>query len=163
MRLAVSVLLGALVRSASAGATCAAMSPTCTDSGLSFAATVGGQSAAVGNSYGCLGSVPNPAWFYLLIRTGGMIETILVGQHDVDYALWGPYTSVSAARGACGTLPVPLDCSYSAAETERPTVPSSSVAGDVYVLLFTNYADTYARTERARKIRTQTHASSVAG
>ena len=142
--LQLSVLLCALVRSASAGAACTAMEPICTDSGVTVAAQVGGSSAPTGNSYGCLGSTPNPAWYYMRIHTGGLIETLLAGSQDVDFALWGPYADVNAASGACGALPSPIDCSYSAAPTERPTVPATSSAGEVYILLFTNYANVYA-------------------
>ena len=43
--------------------------------------------------------------------------------------------------GSCGRLPAPVDCSYSTSPSERPTVPSTSAAGDYYVLLFTNFAN----------------------
>ena len=114
------------------------MQPLC--AGLSFPASVG-TTAEAGNNYGCLRSVPNPAWYFLRMATPGEMRTLLRGIADVDFALWGPYPALNDALGACGSLPAPIDCSYSAAPTETPRVPSTSQVGDYYVLLFTNFAN----------------------
>jgi hypothetical protein len=58
---------------------------------------------------------------------------------DHDYAVWGPFASVDAARATCGSLPSPTDCSYSRSATEHPGIPRV-VSGEVYVVLLTNYA-----------------------
>jgi hypothetical protein len=128
---------------------CRGMSPICSG-GASFAA-ITGTTAEGGNNYGCLSSPANPAWFYLQISVAGQIDTLLSGTNDVDYAMWGPYTSTSAARQACGSLPAPTDCSYSSSVSETPTIPSTAAVGEVYVLLFTNHANvtqsvTFSRT-----------------
>jgi hypothetical protein len=75
------------------------------------------------------------------ISVAGQMNTLLSGTNDVDYAMWGPYATASAARIACGSLPAPIDCSYSSSVSETPTIPSTAAVGEHYVLLFTNYAN----------------------
>ncbi|MBA3972288.1 MAG: hypothetical protein H0X46_09130, partial [Bacteroidetes bacterium] len=50
------------IRSFSQG-TCATAAPFCTASGTTFPASTS-TTAPVGPNYGCLGSQPNPAWYY---------------------------------------------------------------------------------------------------
>jgi len=92
-----------------------------------------------GNNYGCLSSQPNPSWYYLKIGTGGNLVIDITAGSDVDYAIWGPYADVATAVTNCGSYPAPIDCSYSIAATEQAVV-NGVVAGEVYVLLVTNYA-----------------------
>lgn len=131
-----------------------AQSPTC-----SAAEPLCAGGADVGNStnvpslgsMNCLGSTPNPVWYYSLAQTTGSI-TLTINQidvngvgRDVDYAIWGPYSSLNAATGAgCGDImdgspPTPLSCSYSASATETATF--NVVAGQYYVILMTNYSN----------------------
>jgi len=51
------------------GATCAEMEAFCSDFGASFPASIDTQ-ADPANQYGCLGTQPNPAWYYLEIGSG---------------------------------------------------------------------------------------------
>ena len=96
-------------------------------------------------SLGCLGSTPNPAWFYLEIDQAGDLS-ILIEQTgndgsalDVDYAMLGPYSSAAAAcsNPEDGCI---ASCSYSGSNTETATVTGGQ-PGEVYLLLLTNYAD----------------------
>jgi hypothetical protein len=92
------------------------MSPICTSSGFTFDASVD-TTCEVGmpcrdNAYGCLGSQPNPAWYYLRIAVPGQITTLLSGSADLDFAVWGPFGDVSTAIGNCGALTAPMDCRY---------------------------------------------------
>jgi hypothetical protein len=66
---------------------------------------------------------------------------------DVDFIVWGPYSSLAAAcaganpfPGNIGTGSSVVDCSYSPSATETATIPNAQV-GQVYVMLLTNYSD----------------------
>jgi gliding motility-associated-like protein len=148
------------------GITCAQMEPICTDAGVSFTANSGGPSASSlnpGNNYGCLSTTPNPSWFYLEIATAGNIIMSLTANSDIDFIIWGPFSSLSAAQAACGTynnivpntscttqylFGIPIGttclgegCSYDPTNQETPGIPNAQV-GQVYVMLVTNYANT---------------------
>lgn len=122
-----------------ANANCAAPAQFCPSNPVTIAA-VTGTTAQSGNDYGCLGSQPNPYWYYFTITENGSINLDLNAPSDVDFALWGPYNSTTQALNACGNYPEPIDCSYSTAGLESIDVASGS-AGKVYVLLVTNYAN----------------------
>ena len=142
---------------------CANMSGICTNTGLTFQANSGVPDASTsnpGNNYGCLFSSPNPAWYYLEISQTGSLSMTLTAAQDIDFIMWGPFPSLvnavancnsySAADivpdlpGGCGGFFGPpctqQGCSYSASNVETPSL-SNALAGDVYVLLVTNYAN----------------------
>lgn len=121
-------------------ASCSSLSPICSDACTNFLAAVSGTDAQVGNDYDCLTSQPDPAWFYIKIGTAGSIDLSLSGEDDIDFALWGPYTTLALAQGACGSYPAPIDCSFSPSATESANIPASATVGQVYVLMITNYA-----------------------
>ena len=84
-------------------------------------------------------------WMYLQIQTGGNID-ILIEQFnnagnpiDVDFALYGPYSSLAAAC-PIGPSTFQIDCSYSVAATETANIVGA-VAGQFYIMLITNYAN----------------------
>ena len=111
----------------------------------------------------CLGSDPNPTWNIIQIGNPGLIEIEIVQTDangnglDVDFVLWGPFTSVA---NACNNLdigcPSPgdcpnntsspnfypsgniVDCSYSVFSTENLTI-DNALEGEVYILLVTNF------------------------
>jgi hypothetical protein len=123
-------------------ANCAAPTKLCTDGGaVTFNAPVGGA-LPPGNNYGCLGTASSsgPSWFYIQMQNAGSVDILLTAGSDVDFALWGPYASLAAANAACGSLPGPIDCSFSASATENINIPGTATAGQIYVLLITNYA-----------------------
>lgn len=141
------------------GTTCPNMEPICTVNGVNFQANANGSGSDVtvtepGNNYDCLGYSPNPSWFYLEIATAGDIIMNLSANTDIDFVLWGPYSSLAQAQANCGNHQnvVPdvncgffgncdsYGCSYSTAATETPGIPNAQV-GQVYVLLITNYAN----------------------
>ena len=107
-------------------------------------------------SNSCLGSAPNPAWYFIEIGVAGDIiidisQTTGAGGTgtglDVDYVVWGPFPDVSSAcvdftTGNCvgdhnctGTA---VDCSYSSNPTETATIPNAQV-GEFYMFLITNF------------------------
>lgn len=117
---------------------CAGMIQFCPTNPVTIAA-VTGTTAQAGNNYGCLGSQPNPYWYYFTANAAGSLNLDLNAPSDVDFALWGPYTSTAAASAACGSYPAPIDCSYSTAGIE--SIDATATVGQVFVLLVTNYAN----------------------
>lgn len=134
------------------GANCASADPFCTGSTYTFPNNTGIPDAGGGNNYGCLGSTPNPAWYYMEVATSGPIDISISQENnsgtgiDVDFILYGPYTSIANAMSYCGNMSngttnnSVVDCSYDPAPTEEANI-ANAVAGEVYVLLLTNFAD----------------------
>ncbi|MEM6297897.1 MAG: hypothetical protein AAF740_04315 [Bacteroidota bacterium] len=132
--------------------TCHALSPLCTDAAFSFVANSttpeldAEDDINPGNSgYECLGSSPNPSWYYLEVNQAGNLVFDITAATDVDFALWGPYTSVNAAQDACGSHgdtgaggAAEVDCSFHPRANER-AIANNVQVGEVYVLLVTNY------------------------
>lgn len=130
------------------GATCAAAEPFCSGSGVTFPAGTNQPDAPAGNNYGCLGSQPNPAWYYLQIDQPGSLTINLTNSNnvDIDFILYGPFNNAGAAIGQCGNLGnggasgAIESCSYSASANETVTI-TGATPGSVYVLLITNYSN----------------------
>lgn len=122
------------------GADCSTASPFCTSVPASFPAGTN-TTAPVGPNYGCLGSQPNPAWFYLQVATTGPITLNMTNSAnlDIDFIIWGPFTSPATACSS-GLTGTDVDCSYSSSANETGVIPSAT-AGEVYVLLITNYSN----------------------
>jgi gliding motility-associated-like protein len=129
------------------GTDCANMGPICTDAGLAFTAQSGVPAASVTdptNDYGCLGSTPNPTWYFLEISTPGNIDMSLSAPSDIDFIVYGPFTDLANAQSECGNMgsatAPEVDCSFSGTNMETPSIPNALV-GEVYVMLITNYAN----------------------
>ena len=100
-------------------------------------------------SVDCLGSTPNPTWFYLNISQPGTVtlnlsQTATTGQGlDVDYIVWGPFSSLTSIPGcSSGNFPIgPVaSCSYSGNFNETATIQNAQ-AGQTYVLMVTNFSN----------------------
>ncbi len=124
-----------------ANANCSGAAPFCSDQQYSFPMNTDAPPAEVGPDYGCLGSEPNPAWYYMQIDTTGDINIYIESQEgeDVDFICYGPFISLT---GACTSLTAAntVDCSYSGSPTENCYIPSG-VSGEYYLLLLTNYSN----------------------
>lgn len=123
---------------------CNVPDPICSGSPIVFTAQANGTEASTvnpGNDYDCLYTSPNPSWYYLEISTGGNLVIDITAGSDVDFEIWGPFPNISNAISNCNSYGVPEDCSYSTSAIEQANV-SGVVAGEVYVLLVTNYANT---------------------
>ena len=124
----------------SQGNNCANADPFCTQAGASFPASVN-TTAQSGANYGCLIDQPNPAWYYLQIGTSGNITIGLTNNAgggsavDIDFALWGPFTS---ATGGCLPTANPIDCSFDPQANETVQI-NNAVVGQFYLLLITNF------------------------
>ncbi|MBI5539736.1 MAG: T9SS type A sorting domain-containing protein [Bacteroidia bacterium] len=131
--------------------------PLGTDTTFIFPLSINTGTAEVGPNYGCLTSLPNPSWYYLLVEQPGdiSIEIHTVPQQDVDFVLWGPFTSNTApclnqltaigtpvshhSSGAGGGYPDGnmIDCSSDPSWQEYAYIPNSQT-GQYYIILFTN-------------------------
>lgn len=124
--------------------TCSVPDPICSGTPIVFTAQSNGTEADVvnpGNNYDCLFTSPNPSWYYLEIATPGNLVIDITAGSDIDYAIWGPYSDLVTAIANCDLHGVPQDCSYSTAAVEQANV-TGVTAGEVYVLLVTNFANT---------------------
>ncbi|MFN3755301.1 hypothetical protein, partial [Flavobacterium sp.] len=127
----------------SQGSTCPGAQPFCAGgSALTFPNTTGVPSTG---SVSCLGTTPNPAWFYLQISIAGTLNFTISqtsnggGGIDVDFIAWGPFGAPTCA-GTDLTAANQVGCSYSTAATENFTIPNAQV-GQVYMVLLTNFAN----------------------
>jgi gliding motility-associated-like protein len=116
------------------GTNCLGATPLCSSVTTTFPATIGGTVPA-GNNYGCLGSQPNPSWFTLTIGTGGTVSINQTGPCDQDYAVWGPFNTLSAA--CTGLTAAPISCSFSTAANNAFTL--TGTPGQIFIMLLTNY------------------------
>lgn len=151
---------------------CANAAPFCSGTNYNFPNQTG-TSAPTGTNYnyGCLGSVPNPSWYYMKIGTGGTMTMTLKQTNssgtgtDVDFAMWGPFDDVPGGCAAISSHATPIQSSYSASSTETislgtsggsnsvcspmsgstsvgSTTPPAAQAGKYYIVLMTNYSNT---------------------
>lgn len=131
----------------SQGTSCAQATPFCAPPGatVTFPNSTN-NTAQTGPYYGCLGSEPNPAWFYFKTTVAGnyvfdlsQYNTSGTTLLDVDFICWGPYTDPLLA---CNNLDAAHDvsCSFSASATETCVV-NGAPAGQYYIVLITNYSN----------------------
>lgn len=146
--------------------TCETANPFCSSQSYTFPNATG-TLAPSGPNYGCLVDQPNPIWYYMEIGTSGTIqlEVSQIGESfipffppgptDVDFALWGPFSSLAAgcAEIMSGSA-APIQCSFSSNTSETigigtqggygpgQSTPPAAVAGEIYIVLLTNYEDT---------------------
>lgn len=111
----------------------------CTGTNYNFPAATG-TDAHQGPDYGCLFTQPNPVWYFLQMQTGGDLGISMANTADVDvdFILWGPFTSSNACDQLTSANEV--DCSYSGLSTEHIDI-TGAIAGQYYILLVTNYSD----------------------
>ena len=116
----------------------------CNSLGIPFSNTI---SAASTGSAGCLGSTPNPTWFYLPISTSGNINLVITQGNnapsynnlDVDYVVYGPFTSGTSSCNLVSTANI-ISCSFSASPTEYPYIQNAQ-AGQYYLMMVTNFSN----------------------
>jgi len=125
---------------------CTDADPFCTQNTYSFPNSTN-TSAPSGPNYGCLGSEPNPVWFYMQIDVAGPMTFTITqsttqggpGNLDVDYALWGPFSSVSTGcTSVTNGSAAPIGCSYSTAPVETVSI-ANAVINQFYIIIITNY------------------------
>jgi hypothetical protein len=130
---------------------CNTANSLCSALGVPFANTHQGIQAEAGNSYGCLGSRPNPTWFYLPISRTGNINLMIqqstdisfmntAGSLDVDYICYGPFTSPTTPCNGQLTADKIVSCSFSASANEYPVIPNA-LPGQYYLIMTTNFSN----------------------
>lgn len=124
------------------GETCETSVPFCTDAGISYPAGTN-TVAQEGPDYGCLGAVPNPAWFYMKVEIAGDMEITASSSppEDIDFILWGPFPDINACDNL--TSDNIVDCSFSPSPIEEINIPTAQLA-EYYILLITNYSNNSA-------------------
>jgi hypothetical protein len=128
---------------------CATANSLCASIGVPFSNTVNNGNAEPGN-YDCLGSQPNPTWFYIPISSSGPLSFQIEqnssvnfdgGQEDVDFICWGPFANPTVACGNPSMMSPSYEvgCSYSTAAVENFTI--NAVAGQYYIMMVTNFSN----------------------
>ncbi len=127
------------------GASCPTAGPFCTGSTYNFPNNTGVPGLGGGGIYTCLGSTPNPVFYYMQIENPGDL-TIHITQDDasgnlidVDYACWGPFPTLASI---CGNMTAAnnISCSYSPSGDETAQI-NGAQTGEFYMLLLTNFSD----------------------
>ncbi|MBN8643090.1 MAG: T9SS type A sorting domain-containing protein [Flavobacteriales bacterium] len=123
---------------------CSQANSLCNALGVPFANTVGTNSSG---SAGCLGTTPNPTWFYLPVSSAGLISLQIVQTTasgsglDVDYIVYGPFTDPITPCNSPTQLSSNIaSCSYSAAFIENPIIQNAQ-PGQYYLLMVTNFSN----------------------
>jgi hypothetical protein len=121
----------------------------CTDTPVSFAAGINQTAASVENpniDYDCLGSSPNPAWYYLEINATGTMAFDITNTNgfDIDWITWGPFADVADINTSCASggapFDAPIDCDYSTAGTGTLDLGTVGI-GEIYVVMVANYSN----------------------
>ena len=121
--------------------TCANATSFCAVGGLTFPNTTGVPSTG---PFSCLGSNPNPSWFYLQTSVAGNLnftisQTSNIGTPiDVDYIAWGPFLNPSCSASDL-TPANEVGCSYSTANQENFSITNAQV-NQIYMVLITNFS-----------------------
>lgn len=128
---------------------CIQANSLCNALGMPFNNSINTNVTEPGANYGCLSTHPNPTWFYLPVSQSGTIN-LMVQQNnninfngvnqDVDYIVYGPFTSPNTPCYNQLTQNNIVSCSYSAAAIEYPTIPNA-LAGQYYLIMLTNFSN----------------------
>ncbi|WP_320814681.1 gliding motility-associated C-terminal domain-containing protein [Flavobacterium sp.] len=126
----------------------------CGDTGLVYTNSTGAPSYG---AIGCLGTTPNPSWYFMQIDQAGSLNfqiaqtsTATGAGIDVDYIIWGPFSPAQFPT-ACNNLygyPVGntsfptnvASCSYSTAAIENFSIANANL-NDIYLVLITNFSN----------------------
>jgi uncharacterized protein (TIGR02145 family) len=121
---------------------CQTAIPFCGSGPYTFPGGVNSGNAQPGPNYGCLGSEPNPAWYYMQIGASGNIVITMqsLPALDIDFICWGPFNTPTGACQGGLTGGVIVDCSYSPAAVEQCDIPGA-LTGQFYILLITNFSN----------------------
>ncbi|MFT7612146.1 MAG: hypothetical protein ACI9J3_001095 [Parvicellaceae bacterium] len=118
------------------------MYPTCLETIAIYPAGAGTGTAAVGPDYGCLLTLPNPAWFFFEVSTGGNIDIEISNSNneDLDFILYGPFVDQISPCTTLLTAGNTEDCSYSTSATEIANIVGA-IPGEFYMMLITNFSN----------------------
>ena len=131
------------VKAAAQNNLCANADPFCTDNGLyEFPAGVNAGVGEPGPYYSCLGTRPNPAWYYMRILTPGDMDIYMYStpEVDIDFCCWGPFDTPTEPCPSGLTRQKVVSCSYSTNWNETCQIRGAQ-EGEYYILLITNYSN----------------------
>lgn len=138
------LFLSFILNSFSQGTQCNTSDPFCSDTTFVFPNSFSGISAENGPDYGCLDTVPNPAWYYLYIDNQGTLDFKISQNNldgfpiDVDFICYGPFSDPVVACSNQLTTSNIVACSYSPNATENFSIINAN-AGEFYIVLITNF------------------------
>ena len=123
----------------------------CDRIGQPFVNIADGSNAEPGNYYPFSASTGprNPSWFYIPIESSGTLEIELfqntqpdfLGQGlDIDFAIYGPFTTPTGGCTTGLTQANYVDHSFSVAMPEIATIPNAQ-AGEYYLILTSNFSN----------------------
>lgn len=146
--LSFALLFSSISIYAQTGNDCFTPLPFCTGQTYNYPAGVNSGSAQAGPNYGCLGSQPNPIWYYFQIDQPGNLDIFMVGSNnasgtptnDIDFICYGPFSSLAGVCPNQLTAANTVDCSFSASSTETVNIVNAQ-PGQFYLLLITNYSN----------------------
>ncbi len=98
------------------GTDCGAASLLCSNTSQTANSGGAGNQELTGSNKGCLSTEHQSSWYYLNVQTGGSLTMTISPSNsndDYDFAIWGPFTSVTAAAN-CPPTSAPIRCSWSA-------------------------------------------------
>ncbi|RYD97349.1 MAG: gliding motility-associated C-terminal domain-containing protein [Sphingobacteriales bacterium] len=166
---AIAALLGtmatteAFAQPTPTGSSCADAIPFCTGTTYNFPNISNGAGAPPGLGYACLATQPNAVWYYMKIANPGTLQ-ISLNQYngagagtDVDFAFWGPFTSLADGCTAISGGQLAIQSSYAGGGVQEivslglpggtgtgtgcATTPPPAQTGEYYVLLMTNWSN----------------------
>ena len=119
---------------------CSTALPFCTGSSYTFPASINTPSPP-GSNFGCLGTQPNPAFYYMEIANPGNLTIYITTNpnRDIDFICWGPFSNLSTMCSQLNTASIE-DCSYSASWNETCQI-NGALTGEYYLLMITNYSN----------------------
>lgn len=134
----VIAILGLNYTAYSQGASCAASEVLCNPNTTFPGSTGGSGGGGVGVDYGCLSSQPGPAWYTINVATSGDITLTMTnsGGFDIDFALWGPFTTADVCGAAMGA---PTSCDYTTAPGGTINLVGAT-QGQWYKLIVANFS-----------------------
>ncbi|MCX6172436.1 MAG: T9SS type A sorting domain-containing protein [Flavobacterium sp.] len=121
---------------------CSQANSLCNSIGVPFQNTINASSTGEAD---CLMTTPNQTWFYLPVSTAGTINLQITQtsgngqQSDVDYVVYGPFSSLSNACNQISPNNI-VNCSYSISAIEYPIIPNAQ-PGQYYLLMVTNFSN----------------------
>lgn len=98
------------------GVDCETAQLLCSNTSQTANSSGAGVAELTGTNQGCLGIEHQASWYYLNVQTGGTLTMTInptTGSDDYDFAIWGPFTSATAAAN-CPPVSAPIRCSFSA-------------------------------------------------
>lgn len=120
-----------------AGNSC--LTPNCITTNPTLTMCNGIPSIGGGGIYGCLGGAPNPLWnVFQSTITGPITMGANSPGPDIDYVLWGPFSSPAAGCAGLSAANI-LSCNFSTSGSNSFTF--NAIAGQSYVLLTTNWSN----------------------